>query len=178
MDHRSPDFYSLYVFNFLSHSTSRTPEEGIRQQLLLNLVQKLHYPPHVILIEKSLKHFLSITCALRDAYIKRRFDVLIVSPSSYKDRDGTIHTIGLPRPLLLIECKALKVNTCTINQVLCYNQTIRAPCVSVVGAYEQRTGFQHPCTHLFNFYLGIPSFHQLISYYLWSQSQATPKSND
>lgn len=169
-----PNPSSSVVFDSFRHRfLSEPPEERVRKQLVLFLVESLCYPPHVILIEKSLKHFLSVTCGSRLLHTKRRLDLLIVSPTLYTDVHGNQHNIGSPVPLLLIECKARKINDRTKNQVLCYNQMIQAPCVSIVSAQKQQTGFHHPKTHTFSFYPGIPNFHQLLAYYLWMQSNTT-----
>lgn len=149
-----------------------TPEEKVRNRLLQLLVKELAYPPHVILVEKSLNSFLRATSfAPSFAHGKRRLDVLVISPVS-----SSLGSTGDPKPLLLIECKAQTVNKKTINQVLSYNQSIQAPCISIVCAQTQHTGFKHPTTQALHVYPGIPTFSQLLAYHQWFESQLPPST--
>ncbi|EPP35463.1 type I restriction enzyme R domain family protein [Chlamydia ibidis] len=143
-----------------------TPEECVRQGLLTFLTDELGYPKNLIIVEKGLRTLLPLLNC-KDTYLpKRRPDVLVITPTTYIDDMNKQHDFGHPKPLWLIECKAEVINQKTINQVLSYNYVIGAPCLSVVSYNKQKTGFINPETQTLDFYPGLPSYSQLISYYL------------
>lgn len=80
-----------------------TPEEWVRQNVLLYLIHTLQYPAPLIAVEKQ----------LMVGEMKKRFDIVF-----YKDE----------HPLLLIECKAMDVavNKKTLDQAMRYNINLRA----------------------------------------------------
>ena len=80
-----------------------TPEEWVRQNLLIYLVDVMRYPASLMAVEKQLK--------LGD--LKKRFDIVL-----YKNE----------LPFLLIECKEMNVaiSAKTLEQVLRYNINLRA----------------------------------------------------
>lgn len=82
-----------------------TPEEAVRQQMILFLINQLGYPAGLISVETGL----SVNG------LSKRCDILVHA------RDG--------KPLLLIECKAKNVNLSqdTFDQVARYNIALRVP---------------------------------------------------
>jgi hypothetical protein len=80
-----------------------TPEEWVRQNLLLYLIEVMKYPASLIAVEKQLK--------LGD--LKKRFDIVL-----YKNEI----------PFMLIECKEMNVAVSekTLEQVLRYNINLQA----------------------------------------------------
>lgn len=94
-----------------------TPEEWVRQNFVLYLIQSLQYPASLIAVEKQL--LLS--------EVKKRFDIVV-----YKDAI----------PFIIVECKEMNVSLSetTISQVLNYNSAVQAPYIVVTnGSYC--TGF-------------------------------------
>ncbi|MEO7044266.1 MAG: type I restriction enzyme HsdR N-terminal domain-containing protein [Ferruginibacter sp.] len=90
-----------------------TPEEWVRQNFLLYLVEVLKYPASLIAVEKQLQ--------LSD--IKKRFDIVV-----YKDA----------LPFMIIECKEMNVplSENTMLQVLNYNSGIQAEYMVITnGSY-------------------------------------------
>ena len=90
-----------------------TPEEWVRQNFLLYLVEVLKYPASLIAVEKQLQ--------LSD--IKKRFDIVV-----YKDA----------LPFMIIECKEMNVplSENTMLQVLNYNSGIQADYMAITnGSY-------------------------------------------
>lgn len=164
----SSSFQKLESFQKIR--TPVTPEETVRNRLLQQLVENLSYPPHLILVEKSLRRFLHAAgCLGSIAHNKRRLDVLVISPvHRFSSKSG----IWRPQPLLLIECKAQTINQKALNQALCYNQSLSAPCISVVCEQTQNTGFLHPTTQTLHFYPGIPTFSQLLAYNQWFEENS------
>ncbi|MFT3980269.1 MAG: type I restriction enzyme HsdR N-terminal domain-containing protein [Ferruginibacter sp.] len=80
-----------------------TPEEWVRQNILLYLIHSLQYPASLIAVEKQL--------ALGE--LKKRFDIVV-----YKSE----------KPFLLIECKAMEVPVTqkTLDQAMRYNINLQA----------------------------------------------------
>ena len=90
------------------------PEEEVRAKLVEHLVKSLGYPRALIAIEKEL---LSLPHIHEGP--KRRLDLLVYA------KNGT--------PLLLVECKAEKIDEKTLEQALGYNYLVKAPFVAIVG---------------------------------------------
>ena len=87
----------------------KKPEEAVRQRLLFQMIEELGYPRSLIAVEKELKSF-----GVDGGIIpKRRVDLLCFHRSL--------------APLLLIECKAERIDEKSILQVLGYNAVVKAP---------------------------------------------------
>jgi len=90
-----------------------SPEEWVRQNFLLYLIEVLKYPPSLIAAEKQ----------LMIGEMKKRFDIIV-----YKDAV----------PFMIIECKEMNVSLSesTIRQVLNYNSNVQANYIVVTnGSY-------------------------------------------
>jgi len=117
-----------------------TPEEWVRQNFVQYLVQDKGYPSTLISIEKGLK--------LNE--LQKRADILLYN------ENGT--------PLLLVECKAMKVNINqeTFAQVARYNSVFRVPYLIVTN------GLDHYCCQIdfsnnsYQFLKEIPNYKSLI----------------
>jgi hypothetical protein len=91
-----------------------TPEEWVRQNFLLYLIEVLHYPASLIAVEKQLM--------LED--VKKRFDILVYNKET--------------KPFMIVECKEMNValSESTLQQVLRYNINIKATYLVVTnGSY-------------------------------------------
>ncbi|EKB49190.1 hypothetical protein B879_02201 [Cecembia lonarensis LW9] len=86
-----------------------TPEEWVRQHMILFLTQFKGYPRSLFALEKGLQY----------NKLQKRFDILILN------RDGN--------PFLLIECKAPEVplSQKTLEQVCMYNKSINAEFIGI-----------------------------------------------
>ncbi len=90
-----------------------TPEEWVRQNFLLYLVEVLKYPASLIAVEKQLQL----------PGILKRFDIVL-----YKNLE----------PFMIIECKEMKVSLSesTLLQVLHYNSILQAGYMAITnGSY-------------------------------------------
>ena len=87
-----------------------TPEEWVRQNFILYLIEVLQYPASLIAVEKK----------LQIGEVQKRFDIIV-----YKDAI----------PFIIIECKEMNVplSESTLRQVLNYNATIQAPLMVVTN---------------------------------------------
>ncbi len=109
-----------------------TPEEGVRQNLLSLLIEGRGFPLASIAVEKGLKqmpHLAMINGNIPD----RRADIVCFSTG--------IHPHHSLYPLLLIECKAVKLTDKMVNQLTGYNHFIRAYFICIANGEEVRTGW-------------------------------------
>lgn len=81
----------------------KTPEEVVRQRLLQKMIAQLGYPKGLIAVERELKS-------------GRRFDIVCFAKAKEE-----------LRPLLLVECKADKIEEAASRQAWGYNDTVGAP---------------------------------------------------
>ncbi len=95
-----------------------TPEEHVRQKLIVHLINNLKFPKELITVEKGL------------SALDRRTDILC-----YINDQNTL------KPLLLIECKATKINQKVFKQAQGYNSHIQAPYVAVANDTEIQMGW-------------------------------------
>ncbi len=133
---------------------SASPEELVRQELLRHMVERLGFPDSLIAVEKSLKeipHLLATHSELPD----RRVDILAFA----KD----IHPQYPLFPLLVIECKSVKITEKVLRQVCGYHHYIHSSYLAVANAEEVRTGWFDTKAGVYRFVPNLPSFSQLLS---------------
>jgi hypothetical protein len=128
-----------------------SPEEMIRQQLIQKMVHSLGYPIHSLILEKGIKH-IPHSRYLPIDFPKRRVDLIVM----------TRHSLSDPYPLLLIECKAVKLNSKMIRQVIGYNLYLKAPFIALVNQAEAQFGWYNQEQELFTFQTGFPSYQKLL----------------
>ncbi len=121
----------------------------MRQGVIALMTQKLGYPINLIAVEKSLQQLPHLEKNHRLPL--RRADVLCFAKSA-----DSLY------PLLLIECKAVKLNAKVINQVVGYNHFVKARYVAVVNADEVLTGWRDSKTKSYRFIKGLPPYSELI----------------
>ena len=87
-----------------------TPEEWVRQNFLLYLINVLKHPASLIAVEKQLIF----------AEVKKRFDIVVYRNSI---------------PFMIVECKEMNVplSAQTLRQVLNYNANIQAEIMTVTN---------------------------------------------
>lgn len=93
-----------------------TPEEQVRQALLLQMLGTLSFPRALIAVETLLEG------------TQRRADILV----HRVERDAL-------RPLLLVECKAESCDEAALAQAIGYNTQLAAPFVCIAHATGIRT---------------------------------------
>lgn len=99
---------------------SLSPEEWVRQNFIMYLINEKKFPASLIAIEKSLKV----------AKRSKRTDIVVYN--------------NLAEPLLIVECKApeVKVNQDVFDQIIRYNMSLRVDYLIVTN------GLQHFCCKL------------------------------
>lgn len=90
---------------------ANTPEEGVRQSLLLKMVKELGFPKGLISVERAIG--------------PRRYDLVCYTKEM--------------APLLLVECKAGALDEAAIRQAMGYNDVVKAPFICLVNAEEMIT---------------------------------------
>ncbi len=126
-------------------AVAATPEELVRQRLIANMVQKLDFPESCIAVEKSLQQLPHVKKAPL-----RRIDLLCFAKG--------IHPDYSLYPLLLVECKAVKLTPKVLTQVCGYNYYVKAYFVAAANQEEVRWGWLDPKTREYRFSSGMPSY--------------------
>lgn len=126
-----------------------TPEEAVRQKVLHFMTASLGYPESGFVIEQSLHTMPHLQSLPKNRFPKRRADILFFA------RD--IHPVHSLYPLILIECKAVKLTPTTLNQVLSYNYYLQSFIVAVVNATEAKSGIRGKGGE-YRFHEGLPSY--------------------
>lgn len=129
-----------------------TPEEYVRQEILLHLVQ-LGFPSSCIAVEKELQsmpHIASNGGRLPD----RRLDILCYAKR--EDNEG-LH------PLLLIECKAVPISAKELRQVIGYNHLLKASFIALVNQTEKKLGWFDPHLSDYKFVNYFPTYAELMN---------------
>lgn len=130
------------------------PEEAVRQKLIASMVDRLGYPPSLLVIEKSLKQMPHISPGQRELP-DRRADLLCYAPGIHPD-----HPLY---PLLLIEFKAVKLTPKVINQVLGYNVYLKSCFVAIANQDEIKTGWYDAAQGSYRFVDGLPGYADLLA---------------
>ncbi len=129
------------------------PEEIVRQRLLGDMINRLHYPKTMLGVEKeieALPHLMGRPVSAQN----RRIDLICFAKG--------IHPDFSLYPLLIIECKAHPLSQKVIEQVVGYNHEIGAYFIAVANAdmvktlwYDAKQGRHSSVDYL-------PSYEQLL----------------
>lgn len=132
------------------------PEEIIRQKILSYMVHDLSYPSSTIVLEMPLKQMPHLCNTNLTRIPNRRADIVCFAKN--------IHPQFALYPLLLIECKAVPINTKVMNQVIGYNHHLRACYIAVANQSEMRIGWKDPLTNEYTFTSYLPSYPELTTF--------------
>ncbi len=126
-----------------------TPEEEVRQATIEHLVERLGFPISCIAVEKELK---TMPHVFSEHVPERRLDILCYA----REKEKGIY------PLLLIECKAVKISSKELRQVIGYNYYLKAPFIALVNQTEKRLGWFDPKLEDYQFINYFPHYSELI----------------
>lgn len=129
------------------------PEEKIRQALIERMVSSLGYPIECLVLEKYISHFPHLSLG-NHKIPERRADLICFA----KD----IHPKHLISPLLLIECKAVQLDSESMQQLMGYNYYIQAPFIALANQEEILTGWLNLQQKKYQFIFSLPSYQNLI----------------
>lgn len=130
------------------------PEEQVRQRVLEHMIHDRGFPASLIAVEKSLRQLPHLTVADTLQIPDRRADIICFA-------NGLQNFKGL-YPLVTIECKAVKLTSRVISQVVGYNHFVRACFVVIVNQHELRTGWFDTTKNAYEFIDYLPSYSDLL----------------
>lgn len=133
---------------------AKTPEESIRQSLIVRLVAELGYSPSLLAVEKELYQLPHLHLMAKKEMPKRRVDLIAFAQN--------IHPGHALFPLLMIECKAVDLTPAFAQQVIGYNAFVQAPFLALANGKEVLTGFFDECEGVFRFEPGLFSYQMLV----------------
>jgi hypothetical protein len=128
---------------------SATPEELVRQHWLQRMIHHLHYPKELLVVEKEIKELPHL---FGRSVPDRRIDIVCY---------GKADTLY---PLMMIECKASRLTSKAIDQVIGYNHHVNAVVIGVVTLEQVQLGFFDASRKKYEFYSVFPSFKELIEW--------------
>lgn len=129
------------------------PEEMVRQKLLDHMIDSLGYPVGHIAVEKELRQMPHLQLT-GQKIPDRRADIICFGKGIHPEYDLY--------PLLLIECKAVKLTPKVINQVTGYNHFIGAYFIAVSNQDEMRTGWYDAKQRCYQFVPFLPPYQELL----------------
>jgi hypothetical protein len=132
----------------------QTPEERIRQGWVQKMILELGFPLALLTVEKELATLPHLSHLPPSEIPKRRVDILVFAKN--------IHPAYSLYPLLMIECKALSLNSKNAAQVIGYNNVVQAPFVGIANDQRIMIGRYDPLEKHFSFQEGLPSYSDLL----------------
>ena len=142
-----------FICHVRRHAVAATPEEAVRQQLLSLMVEELGFPSSLIAIEKKLELFPHINT--KERLPDRRADIVCLAPNIHKS-----HALY---PLLVIECKAIPLNSKVLNQVVGYNHFLGAWFIAVANQNEIKFGWRSDRPGEYTYINRLPAYSELIA---------------
>ncbi len=119
-----------------------TPEERLRQCVLGYMLGEGGYPRGLIALEVPIdKHNAA-----------RRADII----AYYTPQDGGV------LPLLIVECKAVRLNARMLQQVGGYNYYLQAPFVALAAPHESYWGWRDKQAQRYILQSGFPTYAKLL----------------
>lgn len=116
------------------------------------MVNKLGYPLETLSVEKGLDQMFHLD-QQPSTVPNRRADIICFAKDIHPD-----HSLY---PLLLIECKSVKLNSKARGQVIGYNRFVRAYYIALANEDEIETGWFDPSLNGYQFCNGLPEYSSL-----------------
>lgn len=129
------------------------PEELIRQRFILFMLQERGFPASLVTVEKSLRQLPHLSPLERQAAPCRRADILCFAKGIC---GAAFH------PLLLVECKAVKLTKRALNQVIGYNHHVRSCFIAIVNDQEMCLGWFDKAKGEYSFIEDLPPYNELL----------------
>ncbi len=132
-------------------SVSATPEEQVRQGLLRHLICDLGFPASHIAVEKALNQIPHLSISSMELP-ERRADIICFGQGIHPHHDLY--------PLLLVECKSVKLTPKVVNQVSGYNVFLQAYFIAVANQNEVKFGWKSK--NGYQFITKIPAYQDIL----------------
>ncbi|MGK5594157.1 MAG: type I restriction enzyme HsdR N-terminal domain-containing protein [Parachlamydiaceae bacterium] len=126
----------------------------MRQKVLQYMIQSLGYPESGFVVEQSLHGMPHLKTKSKTYFPDRRADILFFSRGIHPEHDLY--------PLILIECKAVKLTPKVINQVTSYNFYLQSLAVAIANEQEIKMGWLGE--NGYQFQEGLASYSQMKSF--------------
>jgi hypothetical protein len=130
-----------------------TPEEHVRQRLIGYMIDHLGFPLHTLVVEKGLHQLPHLDPSICRS-LERRFDLITL--------EADFHPHHPLFPLLLVECKAVKLGAKERRQLEGYNHYLQAPFICLVNQDEIMTGHYDRVVGGYQFEPRLPSRDELL----------------
>ena len=146
---------SLLFCSIRKEWVAALPEETVRQRMLFYMINHKGFPASLIAVEQSLKQLPHLTSINRSKVPKRRADIICYAKDSVSG--------SLLRPLVIIECKSVKLAPAIMNQVVGYNHFVGSKFIAIVNQDEIRTGWYDHVKQDYEFVNYLPSYSELMA---------------
>ncbi|MEI8365253.1 MAG: type I restriction enzyme HsdR N-terminal domain-containing protein [Parachlamydiaceae bacterium] len=127
------------------------PEELVRQRVLSYMIENKGFPSSLIAVEIPLRQLPHLTPKDVSLVPDRRADIICFANG----------TSGL-YPLLLVECKAIKLSSRVVSQVVGYNHFVRSRFVAIINQTELRVGWYDEVKGEYLFINHLPEYGDLL----------------
>jgi hypothetical protein len=128
------------------------PEEKVRQRILSHMIKEKGFPSALIAVEQHLRYLPHLSHLDLSQVPNRRADIVCFA----KGLKATLH------PLLIVECKAIKLVPSVMNQVVGYNHFVQSYFIAIVNHEEIRTGWYDVAKKDYAFVNFLPSYSDLM----------------
>lgn len=129
------------------------PEEVIRNQLVIRMIEELGYPLGLMAVEKRLSQLPHLALSSKK-FPNRRADLICLGQG--------IHPQHALYPLLLVECKAVPLTDKVLRQVTGYNHHLQSYFAAVANEDEVRIGWYDKQQQAYVFESGLPPYSELL----------------
>lgn len=127
------------------------PEEIVRQRVLFHMIEQKGFPASLIAVEQPLRGLPHLTATNRQRIPNRRADIVCFA----KGGNHELH------PLLIVECKSIKLAPVIMNQVVGYHHFIGSHFIAIANQEEIRMGWYDKEKKDYVFVDFLPSFSDL-----------------
>lgn len=127
------------------------PEEVVRQRLLLYMIEHKGFPLSLVSVEQPLRKLPHLSLSDSRHVPNRRADIIC-----FAKKDAALH------PLLIVECKSIKLAPAMMNQIAGYNHYVRSPFIMIANQEEVRTGWFDQAKNDYVFIDFLPTYADLI----------------
>lgn len=133
---------------------ANNPEEEIRQQLLKRMTEEMHYPVEYLVLEKELKLLPHLKNTINIP--SRRLDIVCFA------KHPSTNSLF---PLLLVECKAVPIQSDMLRQLTGYNHFVKAPFIAIINRSECRFGWFDKKKMAYVYTSSFPTYSDLIKFF-------------
>jgi hypothetical protein len=131
------------------------PEEEVRQNFLLYLIEVLDFPKNLISLEIGLQQFSHLQVS-QSKLPSRRIDMVAYAKE--------VHSQHSLYPLVLIECKDHDFSDKALGQLKGYNAFVKAPYICLANKDSVRCGFYHVENEEYEYLDSMPKYGQLLDF--------------